>query len=170
MASPRSRERRASSPLKGRAQRGRRARIAGSVGLALGVACLLTASTGWAGDPDPADARALFAESGRGLYVQYCAACHGVRGRGDGPVADSLRTRPADLAFISKRRGGEFPAAEIARTIDGRVDVSAHGNREMPVWGRRFGEHIESESTAEEVVRGNISVLVDYLRTLQRTD
>ena len=35
--------------------------------------------------------------SGRRLFAEHCAACHGTGGRGDGPAADSLLQRPADL-------------------------------------------------------------------------
>ncbi|MDP8922099.1 MAG: CopD family protein [Chloroflexota bacterium] len=34
---------------------------------------------------------------GKALYEQHCAACHGATGRGDGPLAQSLRPRPADF-------------------------------------------------------------------------
>ena len=30
--------------------------------------------------------------TGADLYMSYCAACHGVEGRGDGPVAANLKT------------------------------------------------------------------------------
>ncbi|MCA9436715.1 MAG: c-type cytochrome, partial [Candidatus Omnitrophica bacterium] len=33
----------------------------------------------------------------QGLYVQHCAACHGMTGRGDGPAADQLYPRPRDF-------------------------------------------------------------------------
>lgn len=34
---------------------------------------------------------------GAAIYAQYCAQCHGVEGRGDGILADSLNPRPANL-------------------------------------------------------------------------
>jgi mono/diheme cytochrome c family protein len=147
-------------------------RLAWGLGAGLAVAFVVTslqalsAGPAAAAESPDADASELFAESGRALYVRYCSACHGSAGRGDGPVAAELRTTPADLTRIAARNDGVFPAAEVARTIDGRDDVRAHGTREMPVWGRRFGKDLD-ESAAEEVVRGNISVLVDYLRSIQ---
>ena len=36
-------------------------------------------------------------ERGAVLYAAYCAGCHGPAGRGDGPVADVLDLRPANL-------------------------------------------------------------------------
>jgi mono/diheme cytochrome c family protein len=54
----------------------------------------------------PADARSLknpfvpdtaSLERGRAVYEQNCVSCHGEAGRGDGPLAASLRPRPADF-------------------------------------------------------------------------
>lgn len=106
--------------------------------------------------------------AGQQYFVRYCSSCHGMEGRGDGPAAAALRTPPADLTRIAQRRGGKFPAEEIAAYIDGRTAVPAHGSREMPVWGERFGEMVGVPGVSEEVVRGNILVLIDYLKSIQR--
>jgi hypothetical protein len=90
-----------------------------------------------------------------------------MEGKGDGPVAPVLKTPPADLTAIAARRGGRFPKAEIASYIDGRSDVAAHGSREMPVWGRVFARPVVDGTTGEEVVRGQLFVLVEYLETIQ---
>ena len=37
------------------------------------------------------------AEKGKGLFAQYCAACHGPTGKGDGPAAAALNPKPTDL-------------------------------------------------------------------------
>ncbi len=36
-------------------------------------------------------------EKGKGLFAQYCAACHGPIGKGDGPAAAALNPKPTDL-------------------------------------------------------------------------
>jgi mono/diheme cytochrome c family protein len=112
----------------------------------------------------------VLAELGAEAFPRYCGSCHGLRGEGDGPAADALRTRPADLTRIAARRGGSFPAGEIARFIDGRFALAPHGSREMPVWGERFGESIPESSVAEEITRGKVAVLVEYLKSIQRKD
>src|ERR1700760_4292549 len=76
-------------------------------------------------------------DNGRTLYLTYCASCHGVGGRGDGPAAEELRHRPADLTQFANRNGGVFNAARIEHIVDGRT-VKAHGTLEMPVWGDAF--------------------------------
>ncbi len=118
---------------------------------------------------EEAQPQSLLVEAGAKDFRRYCTSCHGWGGRGDGPVAAALNTKPADLTRIAVRRGGTFPAAEIAAYIDGRTYVAAHGAREMPVWGRRFSARISEDTTDEEVVRGRLLVLVEYLRTLQES-
>ncbi len=75
---------------------------------------------------------------GRKLFVEYCASCHGMSGEGDGPVARALITPPANLRRLSERFGNPLPEEQVARYIDGRAEVKAHGPRDMPVWGARF--------------------------------
>jgi mono/diheme cytochrome c family protein len=106
--------------------------------------------------------------AGQQYFVRYCSACHGMGGRGDGAAAPALRMPPADLTRIAQRRGGSFPVAEIAALIDGRTIVPAHGSREMPIWGERFGEMGGGGSIGEEVVRGNLLVLMEYLQSIQQ--
>jgi mono/diheme cytochrome c family protein len=54
------------------------------------------------GDPklaaleNPVAANAASISAGRALYGKYCRHCHGLRGRGDGPLAPKS-PRPADL-------------------------------------------------------------------------
>jgi mono/diheme cytochrome c family protein len=110
----------------------------------------------------------LFAVSGERLYVRHCAVCHGSSGRGDGPFGGILRTAPADLTTIAARNGGKFPDAEIARFVDGQFVPPAHGTRQMPVWGRWLGEPIAQGTEPDEVARGEILAILEYLKTLQR--
>jgi hypothetical protein len=53
-------------------------------------------------------------------------------------VAPALTTPPANLRRLSKRFGNPLPEDQVARFIDGRVEVKAYGPRDMPVWGARF--------------------------------
>jgi hypothetical protein len=105
-------------------------------------------------------------------FQRHCASCHGLSATGDGPAAGALRLPlpPADLTRIAERRGGAFPTAEVARFIDGRFFPTAHGSREMPIWGERFGAWIPESSLSEEITRGRIVTLVEYLKSIQRGD
>jgi mono/diheme cytochrome c family protein len=105
---------------------------------------------------------------GQPYFVRYCSSCHGVEGRGDGPVAPLLQPSPADLTRIAQRRGGHFPVAEIRAYIDGRIGVPAHGQREMPVWGERLEEMVGGGSLGEAVARSYIQLLIEYLQAIQQ--
>jgi mono/diheme cytochrome c family protein len=132
----------------------------------LGACLAFGASCAHAEDPyDP-----VLAELGAESFPRYCGSCHGMQARGDGPAAGALLVRPPDLTRIAARRGGKFPAGEIARFVDGRFGVTAHGSREMPIWGERFGEAIPDSGVSEEITRGKIAVIVEYLKSIQRRD
>jgi cytochrome c553 len=100
-------------------------------------------------------------------YVFYCAPCHGRSGKGDGPVAPSLRVRPADLSTLAERNGGTFPRERVAAYITGiGRPIAAHGTSEMPVWGPAFRALDASDRRAE--VR--VSAIVDHLQSLQPSE
>ena len=105
------------------------------------------------------------AVSGAYSFRTYCASCHGVDGRGEGPLTDSLRFHPPDLTLIAKRNGGEFPTEKVVRIVDGRNPVKGHGGPDMPIWGDAFrnAETGYDDAAARAKVRG----VVDYLKTLQ---
>ena len=99
------------------------------------------------------------------LFKTYCATCHGTSARGDGPLADSMRRRPANLTEIAKRNKGTFPRDMVYQIIDGRQKVPGHGGPDMPVWGDAF---LRTADGADEAsVKHRIQALVDYLETLQ---
>lgn len=75
------------------------------------------------------------AEEGSALYSQFCAACHGMSLRGDGPMVSALTVRPSDLTALSEN--GVFPVFEVIRQIDGRDPLLAHGG-DMPIFGPWF--------------------------------
>lgn len=108
--------------------------------------------------------RAAAIAQGRVLYQKYCASCHGLKGEGDGPMARVLTTPPANLRQLSERYGNPLPAEQIARFIDGRADVKAHGPRDMPVWGIRFYSVAQG---SEREVKDLINKLVAYLQSIQ---
>jgi mono/diheme cytochrome c family protein len=76
--------------------------------------------------------------SGVRLYQVFCSSCHGLTGRGDGPVESLFLGGVPDLAHLAARNGGTFPAERVRAAIDGREAFLAHGTRGMPVWGFEF--------------------------------
>lgn len=113
--------------------------------------------------------RELSQLSGVEMYEQLCASCHGPAGQGDGPVASLIKSGVPDLTRIAYRDGGEFPAEDVRRTIDGRYDRPAHGPRDMPVWGWQFYDSTSTNDPAERArVDSMIYRLVEYVRSIQK--
>ncbi|MCG3197347.1 MAG: c-type cytochrome [Candidatus Omnitrophica bacterium] len=66
----------------------------------------------------------------QGMYVQHCAACHGLTGRGDGPAASQLYPRPRDFVespfrFAPIGGGQEELVLAVERTIRQGVSRSS---------------------------------------------
>lgn len=110
------------------------------------------------------------APPGAALFARYCATCHGDAGQGDGPSAAVVDATPADLSGLSDANGGVFPAARVARRIDGRDALIAHGSP-MPVYGAFFDGAPLVEAQTDEgpmVISLPVLEIVEYLRGLQR--
>ena len=129
------------------------------------LAAALLATTGVAMAIEPVDL-------GKRDYNLKCASCHGLTGKGDGYFQPLLTVAPSNLSVLTKKNNGVFPTDRVVQTIDGRTDVSAHGPREMPIWGRDYalmgGEiYFDVPYDGNAFVRGRILALVDYLNRLQ---
>lgn len=77
---------------------------------------------------------------GATLFHNYCAACHGPDGQGDGPAAKELKKTVPDLTRLSQRNGGNFPTLHVRTVIAYGSDelFPSHGSKEMPMWGPVF--------------------------------
>ncbi|HEX6803913.1 MAG TPA: cytochrome c [Terriglobales bacterium] len=132
------------------------------------LACITGAILGVAQENKPevkhVPAPATSAASGKEMFKSYCAPCHGEDGKGNGPAASALKTPPPDLTLLSKNNGGKFPADRVSSILRGRATVSAHGNREMPVWGPVFWRMSHGH---EAEVQQRITNLTKYLEALQ---
>ncbi len=100
--------------------------------------------------------------SGAVLYRRYCASCHGLRGTGDGPVADLLVVRPTDLTRLTSSE------SQLMRQIDGRSAIRAHGTAQMPVWGEVFEESLVGEPHRRRTALQAVQALAGYVRSLRR--
>lgn len=70
---------------------------------------------------------------GEKLFVTYCYLCHGVSGKGDGPLANKIKVAPADLTDGTKV--GKKTDKELLGIIQGGKH-SGFVNEEMPKWGK----------------------------------
>jgi len=104
------------------------------------------------------------ATSGKQMYVNYCAPCHGVDGRGNGPVAAALKTPPTDLTVLSKNNHGKFPDTHIVSVLQNGSNIPSHGTADMPVWGPILAK-MNQTNPQDRLLR--VSNLSRYLETLQ---
>lgn len=127
---------------------------------------VLMATVATLGSPVLAQDAALSADQ----YTTECAVCHGASGKGDGVMAKILTVKPADLTVLAKNNGGEYPFLRVFQTIDGRTQVTGHGDRAMPIWGDVF----QADSSlppgsygSEQMVRARVLELVYYIQSIQ---
>ncbi len=104
--------------------------------------------------------------NGASIFGNYCAACHGLDGRGNGPVSKALKQEVPDLTRLSLRHNGAFPALHVRTVITFGADdlLPAHGSKEMPMWGPTFHE-IEFDQDLGNVRLENVT---RYLESIQR--
>lgn len=102
--------------------------------------------------------------SAQEMYVNYCAACHGKEGKGNGPAVPALKVPPPDLTTLAKRGGGKFPSDRVAAILKGKVDMAAHGSKDMPIWGPIFWQMSQGHQVE---VQQRITNLSNYLQSMQ---
>jgi mono/diheme cytochrome c family protein len=135
-------------------------RIIGLLALLLG-AVLLPAQDNTKIKKVPVTASA--AASGKEMFGAYCASCHGVAGKGNGPAAGALKKQPADLTTLAQKNGGKFPTARVMSSIQDGVQDS-HGSKDMPVWGPVLSA---VSNNSPMMVTQRISNLNAYIESLQ---
>lgn len=92
-------------------------------------------------------------EHGERLYRNACAACHGVRGDGQGPAAKNLFPKPRDFTQANFRlrstRTGKLPLDEdLDRTLREGIPGTS-----MPAWG-------------EILSASDRAAIIEYMKTL----
>lgn len=116
------------------------------------------------------DALAQDVDAGRQVFRDYCVTCHGMEGRGDGPMTQVLTIAPPDITRLSADNNGVFPVSRVVAQIDGRVPVLGHGGP-MPIFGPVFDGQagaLDSETGAPILTSETMVDVVSYLETLQR--
>jgi mono/diheme cytochrome c family protein len=102
--------------------------------------------------------------SGVEMFKSYCASCHGIAGKGDGPAASAMNHRPTDLTLLSKNNQGKFPDLHVSYVLGMKQEIAAHGSKEMPVWGSLFSQMENGDDTFTKL---RIRNLVTYIESLQ---
>ena len=104
------------------------------------------------------------AASGKEMFGEYCAVCHGKAGKGDGPAAEALKKRPADLTQLAHKNNGAFPDVHVMNFITGEDAIAPHGSRDMPVWGSLFSSLSPND---QALIKLRVANLSDFVKSLQ---
>jgi mono/diheme cytochrome c family protein len=115
-----------------------------------------------------AESLAADANGGRQMYFKYCASCHGIEGKGNGPVSRDLKVKVPDLTVLKSKNKGIYPTDRVMSSIDGSRVVRAHGDRNMPVWGEVFREEHEKQKHTELTSLLKTKLIAEYVGTLQK--
>ncbi len=131
-----------------------------------GAFLLIAAVWSAGGSVDETQLPPTYMPSGEQMYKQYCATCHGIDAKGDGPLAPLLKTPPPDLTTLARRHLGKFPYDYVANVLEFGPGVTAHGSSDMPTWGPIF-RYFDKQN--ERIVKQRIRNLCNYLASLQGT-
>ena len=122
-------------------------------------------------------------DAGKLEFQSSCATCHGIDGKGKGPLSEQLRVAPADLTVLAKKNDGVFPVNAVYETIYGIKRIVAHGPPDMPIWGFRYfarntapgskkpdhpDHYVELSSDLDAIARTRLLAVVDYLNRIQQ--
>ena len=85
------------------------------------------------------------------------------------------RRKSLTSRLLSQRNGGTFPFQRIYDIIDGTVMISAHGTKQMPIWGQVYTLKSEENYFTwrafpwddQPFVRARILALTEYVSRLQ---
>ena len=88
--------------------------------------CSAVGKVAWVFSSNPTKNSLQSLERGKAIYESNCLSCHGIDGRGKGPLAKELATTPADLIEIAQSRWDSTFAAHVA--------YGKTGNQEMPAF------------------------------------
>jgi len=64
-------------------------------------------------------------------FVRFCSKCHGTEGKGDGPQADALTTKPRDFTDCARMKGLTDDTLFTAIKEGGEA---VHLSKDMPAW------------------------------------
>ncbi|MFN6924447.1 MAG: c-type cytochrome [Tabrizicola sp.] len=110
--------------------------------------------------------------SGAEDYATFCAACHGPGGRGDGPAAEGLAKRPADLTRLAAGNGGAFPGTRVMAKIWGYTGVAPGKASGSPM--PEFGPLLQGDLVPYDGGDGiqtptpvRLVQIAEYVKTLQ---
>jgi len=107
------------------------------------------------------------AVDGSVLFEAYCASCHGVAGRGNGPAARALATPVPDLTTYADRHGGDCLMRVLAALQAGHRSRNeprvSQQDLDMPNWEPIFRSLAADRGTGQLRLR-NVATYVVQLQ------
>jgi mono/diheme cytochrome c family protein len=103
-------------------------------------------------------------DSGKIMYKQYCAVCHGLDGKGNGPAVQFLKAPPPDLTTMARRYNAESITPDVASVLRFGTGSAAHGTLDMPMWGPLF----KSLDGNDQVGKLRMYNLAKYVQSMQK--
>ena len=101
--------------------------------------------------------------TGREIYLERCVSCHGLEGKGNGPIAKSLAgPAPRDLTHTPWKHGDK--ATDVLRVVDQGVNGSS-----MPGWGSSLGPEKTKAAAAYVFYLAHRPVPAEYRGTAAKT-
>ncbi len=130
------------------------------------AAALLVATLGWSQEKTikKTPIQQSNSSSGKQMFSDYCAPCHGLSAKGDGPAASALKTAPTDLTQLAKKNNGKFPMDHVMNDLRQGSPLASHGNSDMPVWGPLFRSLNPSATVIADQRIRNLSVYIESLQ------
>lgn len=107
--------------------------------------------------------------TGKEDFASFCAACHGLSGRGDGEAAAGLDRKPADLTGLSARNEGSFPGTRVMAKIWGYTG-GHDGASQMPEFGPLLQGDLVPYDGGDGIATPTpvrLVAIAEYLKTLQ---
>jgi mono/diheme cytochrome c family protein len=92
------------------------------------------------------------------MFKDYCAACHGVDGKGNGPAVAFLKTSPPNLRMMAQRNNGKYRDAHVLSMLN-----FGHGDIDMPTWGPMFRSLEHDRNLADLRVHN----LAEFIKSIQ---
>lgn len=101
--------------------------------------------------------------SAKEMYTEYCAVCHGVDAKGNGPAASEFKYAPTDLTQLARKNNGKYPDDKVYATLKFGTNAPAHGTLQMPIWVDLF-HSVDGSDMSSQLRMHN---LTEYIRGIQ---
>ncbi len=105
--------------------------------------------------------------SGKLMYKDYCAACHGMDGAGDGPAVQFLKAPPPNLTTMAKRYNEKSIVLNVETVLRFETKSNAHGTLDMPFWGQLF-RTLENGNGHPQLADMRVHNLSVYVQSMQK--